>query len=128
MNKEVGDFCDKNNMTKESLQEQRSAMHAFFANPLVPRQDLESRICELLHVMKTLEDFDTVHRQNKASEREISCDYMNLRRRINTLTSGQIEIGLGNCTDVLDKKLQELLKESGGELSTWKDADGTFTQ
>lgn len=81
MNKEVGEFCDNNDMTKESLQEQRSAMHAFFANPLVPRQDLESRICELLHVMQTLDDFDTVHRQNQASQREISSEYMNLRLR-----------------------------------------------
>jgi hypothetical protein len=128
MNKEVDDFCNKNHMTTDSLQEQRSAMHAFFANPNVPRQDLESRICELLHVMKTLEDFEIIHRQKKTSERQISCDYMDLRIRINTLTSGRIEIGLGNCSDVLQKKLKELLKESGGELSTWKNTDGTFTQ
>ena len=128
MNKDVGDFCHKNDMTRESLQQQRSSMHAFFENPQVPRQDLESRICELLHVMRTLEDFEILHRQNKASEREISCDYMDLRIKINTLTSGRIEIGLGNCTDVLQKKLKELLKESGGELSTWKNTDGSFTQ
>jgi hypothetical protein len=38
----------------------------------------------------------------------------------------RIEITAGIPIGV-DKKLQELLKESGGELSTWKNADGTFT-
>jgi uncharacterized protein YfdQ (DUF2303 family) len=127
-NNEVNDFCTKNDVSKEILQEQRSEMHNFFANPLVPHQDYESRICELLHVIKELEDFQELHRQKQRNEIEISCDYMKLRIRVNTMTSGRIELGLGDSPDTLHKKLKELLKESGMELSTWKNTNGTFTE
>jgi hypothetical protein len=125
--KEVNDYCKTSHITREALQEQRLAMHTNIASPQVPFEDLESRICELLYVIKVVEEFDDFHRKSNANNRDISREYMQLRLKMNTLTAGRVEIGVGDCPDVLQKKLKDLVREAGKDLTTWKNNDGTFT-
>ena len=128
---EVNEFCQKNNLNKKALYEARSEMRGFFANPESVHQDIESRICELLHVIKILEDLKSVYRQYNTSESQISCDYMQLKVKLRTQTSGRIDIALDDydgSSDMLQTRLMGLLRESGTELAAWRTEDGVFTE
>jgi hypothetical protein len=130
---EVNEFCQKNNLNQKVLYEARSEMRGFFANPESAHQDIESRICELLHVIKILEDLKSVYRQYNTSESQISCDYMQLKVKLRTQTAGCIDIALDDydgSSDImmLQTRLMGLLRESGTELAAWRTEDGVFTE
>ena len=125
---EVDEFCQNNNLNKEALVEARSEMQGFFANPKSAHEDIESRICELIFIIKVLEDLKSVYRQYNTDKEQISIDYMKLKVKLRSTTSGRIDIALDGSSDVLQTKLMGLLRESGTELATWRTEDGVFTE
>ena len=114
--KELNSYCDSNDITIDTLQQEAAAMRAFLLRSDDSTIHIEDDICEHLQAIDDFCTFELVHAQAVDTAGH---DWIQCRLNIALKTEGRISQDLGITTEVLEARVLGLLKKAGQTMEDW---------
>ena len=113
---ELTSYCNSNNISIETLQQEALSMKAFLLQSADSTIHIEDNICEHLIAIEDLRLFEKVHEQAVETAGRA---WMELKLRIALRTEGRISQGLDITWQVLQEKVLLLLADAGQTMEDW---------
>ena len=108
--RELNSYCDSNDITVETLQQEALAMRAFLLRPDDSTIHIEDNICEHLQAIEDFRTFAVVHAQ---VVHVAGHDWIQWMRQIALRTEGRVSQDLDITTEVLEERILRLLTKAG---------------